>query len=75
MADQIGATPLAMPVTPFELNPVLLRVNTGGTFFYACIPYASDLTQNEKTHQTVVVGATRFDFPMRKPSQLGFLHG
>jgi hypothetical protein len=33
MADQIGATPLAMPVTPFELNPVLLRVNTGGTFF------------------------------------------
>lgn len=29
----IGAIPLAMPVTPFELNPVLLRVNTGGTFF------------------------------------------
>jgi large-conductance mechanosensitive channel len=29
----IGAIPLAMPVTHFELNPVLLRVNTGGTFF------------------------------------------
>ena len=60
MADQIGAIPLAMPVTPFELNPVLLRVNTGG-IFYACIPYASVLTQNEKlTRRSPVVHPDRF---------------
>jgi hypothetical protein len=33
IVDQIGPTPLVMPLTPLELNPVLLRVNTGGTFF------------------------------------------
>jgi len=33
IVDQIGPTPLAMPIIPFEINPVFLRVNTGGTFF------------------------------------------
>jgi hypothetical protein len=38
MADQIGAIPLAMPVTPIEINPVLLRVNASGTFFILVFP-------------------------------------
>jgi hypothetical protein len=73
IADQIGTTPFPIPKEPFELNPVLLRVNTGGAFLGL---YSLHFCSNSKreNHQTVVGGASRIDYPARKPSQHGFLH-